>query len=85
MATFVRRRIIFVSVAVARFLLLAEARVVRSSELLEFENCKQVLNLSSCRDKDGCIEGTPHSEILVACTYRQSGSQACSTTLKRKA
>ncbi|CDJ42271.1 hypothetical protein, conserved [Eimeria tenella] len=56
MSTFMRRRIIFVSLAVARFLLLAEARAVRSSELLAFENCKQVLNLSSCRDKDGYIE-----------------------------
>lgn len=85
MSTFMRRRIIFVSLAVARFLLLAEARAVRSSELLAFENCKQVLNLSSCRDKDGYIEGTSYSETLVACTYWQSGSPACSITFNQKA
>ncbi|CDI73817.1 hypothetical protein, conserved [Eimeria praecox] len=56
MATFMRRRIVFVSLVVGRLLLLPEARVVRLSELLHFESRKQVFNLSSCRDKDGSIE-----------------------------
>ncbi|CDJ47430.1 Ncl1p, related [Eimeria brunetti] len=56
MATFMRRRIVFVSLVVGRLLLLPEARVVRLTELLHFESRKQVLNLSSCRDKDGSIE-----------------------------
>lgn len=56
MASFMRRRIIFVSLTVARLLLLSDARVVRSSDLEGLEAHKQLLNLSSCRNQDGYIE-----------------------------
>ncbi|CDJ26854.1 Nol1/NOP2/sun family methyltransferase, related, related [Eimeria mitis] len=78
MATFMRRRIVFVSLLVGRLLLLPEARVVRLSQLLYFEGCKQVLNLASCRDKDGSIEAggvvciiCPTSVVSVEDTVRE--------------
>lgn len=64
-ATFMRRRIVFVSLVVGRLLLVPEARVVRLSGLLHFESRQQVLNLSSCRDKDGSIEGEESKSITT--------------------
>ncbi|XP_026194455.1 uncharacterized protein LOC34622587 [Cyclospora cayetanensis] len=65
MASFMRRRIIFVSLVVARILLLPEAGVVRSCELEALEKQQQLLNLASCRNQDGSLEAG--GAICVIC------------------
>ncbi|KAL8435861.1 hypothetical protein ACSSS7_002149 [Eimeria intestinalis] len=65
MVTFMRRRVVFVSLQAARLLLLSEARVIPADLVLKLEARKQLRNLSSCRNEGGDIE--PGGAVFVVC------------------
>lgn len=66
MASFMRRRILFVSLSVARLLLL-EPGCIQSSHFSWLEERKQILNLLSCRTEDGRIQG--EQALIFSCTH----------------
>lgn len=67
--SFMRRRICFVSLAVARILLLSDSRSVCRSDLLAFESNGEVLGLSTCRDPDGFLEGECNASTLCVALF----------------
>ncbi|KAL8273661.1 hypothetical protein Esti_002483 [Eimeria stiedai] len=65
MVSFMRRRIVFVSLEAARLLLLSESRVIPAAMVLSLEARKQLRNLSSCRNEEGDIEAG--GAVCVVC------------------